>query len=210
MKKNLMFLGREENRQTFFARIAELLYAPSDWRYKLIEKAYETAKDAFRYKYRETGERYFEHLRRTALILIDILFVYRQPDAYILICAALLHDIVEDIKSWTVERVAKEFGEEVAVLVDWLTKRDSESYHRRFENAPREFFLIKMSDRLDNLLTIWGCSAEKILRKIEETKRYYIPFAELHLILARELHDAVAQAKKFAQAKIRQEERKTR
>jgi GTP diphosphokinase / guanosine-3',5'-bis(diphosphate) 3'-diphosphatase len=203
MEKSLMFLGKPENRKKFFRRIEDYLYPPSDWRYQLIEKAYSVAKDAFREKYRETGERYFEHLRRTALIQIELLFIYRQPKAYILIGAALLHDLVEDIKGWTIERVAREFCPEIAQLLDWLTKGDPEAYHRRFINAPRDFFLVKFPDRLDNLLTIWGCPVEKIWRKIEETEKYYLPYAELHNILAQELHEAVAQAKKFARAKMR-------
>jgi len=198
LKKRLSYFSKAENRESFFARIASL-YPESDNRYLLIKKAYNTAKDAFCGECRESGERYFEHLRCVALILIDTLYVYRHSDAYILICAALLHDIVEDIPSWTITRVREEFGEEVAELVDWLTKRNAKEYHERFINAPRNFFLVKLPDRLHNLLTIWSCPRAKILRKIEETEKYYLPFAEQHLILARELHEAVAQAKVYAQ-----------
>jgi len=201
VEKKLSFFSKSENRGSFFARIASL-YPGSDKRYRLIKKAYDIAKDAFREKYRESGERYFEHLRCVALILIDMLYVYRHLDAHILICAALLHDIVEDIPSWTIERVREEFGEEVAKLVDWLTKRNAKEYHERFIRAPRSFFLIKLADRLHNMLTIWSCPRAKILRKIEETEKYYLPFAEQHLILARELHEAVAQAKLYSKEKM--------
>jgi GTP pyrophosphokinase len=200
VEKKLSFFSQSENRGSFFARIGSL-YPESDKRYCLIKKAYDTAKDAFRKKYRESGERYFEHLRCVALIQIDMLYIYHHPDAYILNGAALLHDIVEDIPSWPIERVREEFGEKVAELVDWLTKRNEKEYHERFINAPRNFFLVKLPDRLHNMLTIWSCSREKILRKIEETEKYYLPFAEQHLILARELHEAVAQAKLYAQEK---------
>lgn len=208
LEKRLMFMGRPENRETFFQRIEEYLYPASDWRYKMIERAYNLAKKEFYKKFRETGERYFEHLRRTTLSVIVELYVYRQPHAHILICAALLHDLVEDIKDWTIERVAGEFCLEVAALVDWLTKRDAKSYHERFEFAPRDFFIIKIPDRRDNMKTIWACSLEKILRKIEETERYYIPYAEKHNILVRELREAVEQAKKYAKAKMLGERRK--
>ncbi|MDD5165418.1 MAG: hypothetical protein PHG25_02690 [Candidatus Pacebacteria bacterium] len=68
------FLTAAENRESFFRRIAQI-YPPSDHRYKLIEKAYNDAKDAFRYMRREGGERYFEHIRAVMLILIDYLRV---------------------------------------------------------------------------------------------------------------------------------------
>lgn len=191
------FLRAAENRESFFKRIA-LSYPSLDPRYKAIERAYNTAKDAFREVKREGGERYFEHLRAVTLILIDHL---RVKD-YELIIAALLHDIVEDIPSWTVERVREEFGERVALLVQYLTKPGEKEYptkeeqeyvyHRRFHTAPRDFFLIKLADRLHNLLTLAVCSVEKQKRKIEETRRYYLPHAEMHFILVHEIEDAIA------------------
>ena len=196
MKKRLAFLSAAENRKSFFKRIA-FCYPSSDYRYKAIERAYNCAKDAFRGISREGGPRYFEHIRAVALILI----VYLRVTDYRIIIAALLHDIVEDIPSWTIERVRNEFGDEVAVLVDFLTKpalkdfvseqeRD-EVYHSRFRFAPREFFLLKLSDRLHNLLTLDACSKEKQLRKIEETRRHYLPYAETHLILLHEIEEAI-------------------
>lgn len=188
-------LKEAENRETFFRRIASFL-PPMDPRYKLIEKAYNAAKDAFRDKEREEGGRYFEHLRATALILID----YLRVRDYILIIVALLHDIVEDNPSWTIERVRLEFGDEVALLLDYCSKPSENDYskeeglrvyHARFEYAPRNFFLIKLSDRLHNMLTIWKCTPEKITRKIEETRRHYLPYAEKHVILIHELEEAI-------------------
>lgn len=191
MIPEMKFLRAAENRTTFFARINRL-FAQSDWRYRLIKKAYDLAKDEFRHIYRENGERYFEHLRRVTIIGIDYLYITKWQ----IIVACLLHDIVEDIPSWTIERVRLEFGDEVAVLVDWMTKIDKDVYHERFVNAPREFFLIKMADRLDNLLTLWDCSREKVARKIAETEKYYLPFARQHLILAHEIERALDNLKK--------------
>lgn len=108
-----------ENRETFFRRI-ERFFPTLDPRYKAIERAYNDAKTAFHEKYREGGERYFEHIRAVALILIDHLRVKNHT----LIIAALLHDIVEDCPEWTIPRVSIEYGEEVALLVEWLTKPD--------------------------------------------------------------------------------------
>jgi GTP diphosphokinase / guanosine-3',5'-bis(diphosphate) 3'-diphosphatase len=194
MEKNnsrLSFLSIAENRDTFFQRIGRF-FPVSDARYQLIDRAYNTAKDAFRDIPRESGERYFEHLRRVALIQIDYLFICDHHK----IAAGLLHDIVEDIPSWTIDRVRQEFGSEVAFLVDWMTKTDKKSYHERFAWAPRNFFLLKFPDRWDNLLTLWDCPVEKIERKIAETKQYYIPCARRELILAHELEDALADLEK--------------
>lgn len=179
-----------ESRTTFFSRIARL-YPETDPRYKLIEKAYSTAKDAFREVKRESGERYFEHLRAVTIILIDIL---RIKD-YRMICAGILHDIVEDIPSWTVARIALEFDEDIAGMVDWLTKVD-DHYHCRLARAPRRVKIIKLADRFHNLTTMWACSKEKIKRKVEETKRWYLPIAEDEIILIHEIERAIAKLEK--------------
>lgn len=194
------FLVSAENRESFFRRIRRFL-PERDPRYQLIRRAYGVAKDAFRHIHRERGERYFEHLRAVALILIDHLRVRDHT----LIIAALLHDIVEDVEHWTIARVDAEFGSEVALLVEWLTKPNKKEYpckeerdrvyHDRFRFAPRKFFFIKLADRLHNLLTLDGCSAEKRLRKIEETRREYLPYAERELILLHELEAALEEAR---------------
>lgn len=195
MISQMTFLSAAENRKSFFRRVA-LYYPTLDPRYNLIEKAYQDAKDAFRGKFRDDGEtRYFEHIRAVALILLDYLRIRDHE----LIIAALLHDIVEDNESWTIERVRLEYGEHIALLVEYLTKPSREdfpgvgeverAYHSRFESAPREFFLIKLADRFHNVYTIWTWSEEKRRRKIEETRRYYMPHAERHLILFHELEE---------------------
>ena len=191
------FLTGAENRASFFKRVS-IYYPTLDPRYKLIEKAYNDAKDAFRGILRDDGEtRYFEHIRAVALILLD----YLRTRDFEIIIAALLHDIVEDKDEWTIERVKNEYGERVALLVEYLSKpskeeypnpRERESiYHSRFESAPREFFLIKLADRFHNMSTLWTCTEEKRKRKVEETRRYYMPQAEKHLILLHELEEVL-------------------
>jgi len=197
--KGMSFLTAAENRESFFKRIA-LFLPEQDPRYKEILKAYNDAKDAFRKKYRDDGiTRYFEHLRAVSLILID----YLRVRDYKIIIAALLHDIVEDCPEWTLKRVEEEYGQEVALLLAFLTKppeanfatkeQRDDMYHMRFRQAPRNFFLIKLSDRLHNLLTLYSCSNQKRLRKIEETRLHYLPYAEEHLILLHELEEAIEQ-----------------
>lgn len=72
LEKVRAILVQQENRASFFRRVA--VYFPTlDWRYRLIEKAYNDAKDAFRGKYRDNGEeRYFEHIRSVTLILDEL------------------------------------------------------------------------------------------------------------------------------------------
>ncbi len=197
MLRGMEFLTAAENRESFFKRIS-YFFPALDPRYKEIERAYNTVKDAFRGKYRDDGKtRYFEHIRAVVLILIDYLRVKNHH----VIIAGLLHDIVEDTPSWTIDRVRLEFGEEVALLVEYMTKPEKTTaskkerdaiYHFRFRSAPREFFLIKLADRLHNVLTLWNCTLEKRRRKIEETRMHYLPYAEEHMILYHELEQALS------------------
>lgn len=197
MLKKMKFLKAAENRETFFHRI-ELLYPKYSSEYKLIEKAYNDAKEAFRGIYRDGGERYFEHLRAVALIIIE----YLRIKDHEVIVAALLHDIVEDKDEWTIDRVAREYGERVAMLVGWATKFPKEkfsskeerniSFNRRLENAHRDSLIIKLADRFHNLFTLWSCAKNKIIRKIEETVKYYLPLAEKEIILIHEIEWAIS------------------
>lgn len=199
--KRLSFLQQAENREKFFARIA-MLFPTLDPQYRTIEKAYNASKDAFRDKSRETGERYFEHLRAVALILL----VHLRVKDHELIVAAFLHDIVEDCPSWTTSRVQAEFGYDVALLVEWVTKPPTSKlcpkdirnsiYNEHLLSSPRNVAMLKLADRLHNMITIGGCPKNKILRKVEETKRYYFPLAEKHCVLIHELEDAIARAEK--------------
>lgn len=187
LRKVMRILKAAENRETFFRRVIKF-YPASDWRYKLIEKAYNDAKDAFRKKKRDSGERYFEHLRAVTLIVMDYLMI----SDYIIICAALLHDIIEDCPEWTYERVRKEYGEDIAHWVDWMTK----PYYKKLQNAPRIFFIIKLADRLHNMITIWSCAPKKIQRKIIETEQLYLSYAAKEIVLYHEILEAVNIAKK--------------
>ena len=128
LEKIKALLKGAKNRETFFRKIASF-FAPMDPKYKAIENAYDYAKDAFRDVERENGDRYFEHLRAVTIILIDYL---RVRDHEVII-SALLHDIVEDIPSWTLERVRAEFGDRVALLVDYLSKPSVRDYPSKKE-----------------------------------------------------------------------------
>ena len=195
-RERMPFLTGAEDRVKFFKRIAKFL-PELDPRYEAIKKAYDTAKDAFREIQRDSGQRYFEHLRAVALILLE----YLEIRDHEIIIAALLHDIVEDKQEWTAQRVHNEFGDRVALLVSYLSqpedrefgsRKDAERvYYARFEFAPREFFLIKLSDRLHNLLTLGARSRKKQIAKIEETERHYMRYARKQLILLPELREVL-------------------
>ncbi len=186
-------------RETFF-RLVDQRFPRGSSEYQMIERAYSTAKDAFRPLQREGGERYFEHLRSVALILMVHM---RVRDANV-IAAALLHDIVEDIQGWSQDRVAVEFNRSVAQLVWWVTKPElcifngdkeerNRAYHQNLNRAPREALMIKLADRLHNLITIWDVDAEKQRRKVRETQDFYLSLAEKEILLIHEIEQALVE-----------------
>ena len=195
MLKQLAFLEGAENRESFFRRV-HTFARPYQRDALLIAKAYQEAKDTFRGTHRQQGERYFEHCRAAALILMDILGM---TDAEA-IAAALLHDIIEDCRrTWWRSRVEHEFGPVVAFLVDAVTMpegdfpdRDSRiaAFHEQILAATAidvRVIKIKLADRLHNLVTCDALSREKQLRMVEETEKLYIPYAKQYDILFKEL-----------------------
>lgn len=175
-----------ENRASFFGRIARF-HLVGGIEYQQIEKAYDSAKEAFRLRMRENGERYFEHARATALILIDELGI-TGSDA---LCTALLHDVIEENSEWTVERIEREFSTRIAQNVAIFTKPESTDplygfYHMRFWFVHRTLASIKLADRLHNMRTQGACSLLKQLRKSEENRVQYLPIARFHGVLVQE------------------------
>lgn len=181
----------------FMAHVAKI-YSPLDPRYLFVKRVYNVGKDACRNEEdRQSGERKFEHWRMVGLFMM----VYLRITYYIKICAGVLHDLPEDIRQWPIERVIREFGMEIAVLLDQLNNMSMpeglskterlDIYHRRASLLGRDFWEIKLCDRLHNLMTLGDCPIEKIERKVEETERYYIPYAEKFGILLQELEAAL-------------------
>ena len=190
-------IQNHKDRESFMSIVLRY-YPPDDERFKRIEKAYHIAKNEFRDKRRDDGERYFEHLRSVALILMVYLRI-RDTDVII---AALLHDIVEDIPGWNYDRVRDIFGTNVATLIWYVTKPKVEEfggdkrerdrrYHENFLHAPRKAIIIKLADRLHNLLTLWNGDPEKRKRKIQETQDFYLALAERECVLIHEIEDAL-------------------
>ncbi len=210
MQKQLALLGMSENRDAFFRRIHRFILPHHDGD-TLIGNAYKAAKKAHKGIQRARGERYFEHCRAVALILIDIFGI---QDAE-LIAAALMHDTIEDC-DWTRERIALEFGESVASLVDGVSmpegefpSRESrlEAYHQKFMAAaaidPR-VILLKIADRMHNLLTCEALARDKQLRMIEETEAVYLPLAKDYRVLYTKLSQVVRMRRKTLRAYTRE------
>jgi len=150
---------------------------------KLIMKAYEYAKGNHGEQLRKSGEPYIIHPLNVAYILADL----ELDDATI--CAALLHDVVEDTDK-THEDVINEFGTEVAEMVDGVTKLSKLNYvtveEEQVENYRKMFLamgkdirviMIKLADRLHNMKTLKFLSRDRQIANAKETMDLYAPLA---------------------------------
>lgn len=147
----------------------------------IIERAYAVAERAHEGQKRQSGEPYITHPLAVAQILADLGL---GPKA---IAAALLHDTVEDT-AYRLDELTVEFGDEVAMLVDGVTKLDkvkygdsaqAETVRKMIVAMSRDIrvLLIKLADRLHNART-WGfVPPEKAQRKATETLEIYAPLA---------------------------------
>jgi len=166
-----------ENKEAFFARLEPRL-APSDL--ARVRGAYYLAKYGHRAQVRkeldEDGSplRYFEHIRRVALILMDEAGCF-DPD---MVIAALLHDALEDTDDIDALVVEQFFGATVARRVKLLTKEPKEGYVERLWTADDETVLLKLCDRLDNLRSLLGCDIAFQAKIIKETRELYVPLFE--------------------------------
>jgi guanosine-3',5'-bis(diphosphate) 3'-pyrophosphohydrolase len=162
---------------------SELLQINPNINVELIEKAYKKAKEYHEGQLRESGEPYLVHPVEVAKILAEL-----GMDENTLV-AGLLHDTVEDT-DYSQEALIKDFGEEVALLVDGVTKLKSLVYEskeeRQAENLRKMFLamskdirvlIIKLADRLHNLRTINYMSEDQIKEKCRETLEIYAPLA---------------------------------
>ena len=164
-----------ENREAFFNRLSPIL-APSDL--LNVEVAYALAKHAHRHQTRMELDseshpiRYFEHLRSTALILIDELKIHDPK----MIVACLMHDSLEDTNDIHDRMLECLFGSEVAVMVKLLTKAPKEGYYERLYNHGNwKTWMVKGCDRLSNLRTMKDCTAEFQLKQKIETGSVILP-----------------------------------
>ena len=166
-------------------------YVPED-KLDTIADAYLFAESAHEGQVRKSGEPFIVHPVETALLLADLKL---DADA---LTAALLHDVVEDNDSIKIADVKRQFGEEVARLVDGVTKLTNaeldtdnrasgpQDRHAQAETIRKMLMamaedirvvLIKLADRLHNMRTISYLDPEKRIAKAQETLDIYAPLA---------------------------------
>ena len=172
----------EELYQDLITRVRR--YHPSD-DISLIERAYKVANDAHKDQARKSGEPYIIHPLCVAIILADL-----EMDKET-IAAGLLHDVVEDT-IMTTDQIRAEFGDDVALLVDGVTKLGQLQYQGdkldlQAENMRKMFLamakdirviIIKLADRLHNMRTLKHMTPEKQQEKARETMDIYAPIAQ--------------------------------
>ncbi|PWM67516.1 MAG: (p)ppGpp synthetase [Eubacteriales Family XIII. Incertae Sedis bacterium] len=169
-----------ESKQEFLKGLQEI--NPS-YDIELIEKAYDLAGKMHQGQLRKSGEPYLIHPVAVAKILAEL----GMDDQAIV--AGLLHDVVEDT-GYTTEQLREDFGDDIELLVDGVTKLGSLKYEskeeRQAENLRKMFLamskdirvlIIKLADRLHNLRTINYMTQDKIQEKCKETLEIYAPLA---------------------------------
>ena len=175
------FTSPEELYQDLIATIRR--YHPSDDT-AMVEKSYKVALDAHKDQKRKSGEPYIIHPICVSIILADL-----EMDKETIV-AGLLHDVVEDT-ILTEEELSREFGSEVALLVDGVTKLDQLSWSMdkveiQAENLRKMFLamakdirviIIKLADRLHNMRTLKYMKPEKQREIATETMEIYAPIA---------------------------------
>ncbi|MCR4739851.1 MAG: bifunctional (p)ppGpp synthetase/guanosine-3',5'-bis(diphosphate) 3'-pyrophosphohydrolase [Lachnospiraceae bacterium] len=159
-------------------------YHPSD-DISMIEKAYRVASEAHKDQYRRSGEHYIVHPLCVAIILADM-----QLDKESIV-AGLLHDVVEDT-IMTADALEKEFGSDVALIVDGVTKLERLKYNEdklefQAENLRKMFLamakdirviMVKLADRLHNMRTLQYMPENKQQEIARETMDIYAPLAQ--------------------------------
>lgn len=174
-KKQVAFEECMENVKTYIKRPENI---------ELIQKAYDFAYEHHKGQFRKSGEPYVIHVIQVANTLAEM---HCGPKT---IAAGLLHDTVEDCEGVTTETITELFGEEIATLVDAVTKigaikfKDEEEYlasnHRKLFIAMAKdirVILIKLADRLHNMRTLQYMRPEKQKKIARETLSVYAPIA---------------------------------
>jgi len=163
-------------------KIIRSMASPTTEDITFVKKTFAFAKRAHEGHLRHSGEPYFKHLSETAIILAEL------GARSVTIAAGLLHDTVEDVGVKR-EEIVKEFGEEVAFLVEGVTKlghlkykgvnRHNESLRKLFVAMSEDIrvLLIKLADRLHNMRTLSSVPKDKQKRIASETLEIYAPIA---------------------------------
>ncbi len=169
--------------QDFNELLKAMEESPVKYDTEKIKRAYELAYSAHKEQKRKSGTPYITHPVAVAGIVVSMQL---DTDS---VCAALLHDVVEDT-SCTTETIKENFGDQVALLVDGVTKLDKISFNSKEEREMinlRKMFLamtsdirvimIKFADRLHNMSTLISMPEDKQREKARETLNIFAPLA---------------------------------
>ncbi len=179
--------NKENERQEIlrqYKRLIEVWYTRKNTQDKwLVRKAFRIAADAHKDMRRKSGEPFILHPIAVAIIAANEIGLGKTS-----IISALLHDTVEDT-DMTIEGIKGVFGEDVAKIIDGLTKIDEISIASSTAQAETikkilislsddvRVILIKLADRLHNMRTLDSMPLEKQLRVVSETQYIYAPLA---------------------------------
>ena len=152
-----------------------------------LDRAIEFTKQVHAHQTRHSGEPYYTHPESVAIMLANM-----GMDSHTIL-AGLMHDVIEDGKDITYEKLASMFGQDIAGMVDGVTKLtktgknemisrediQAESFRKMFLAIANDIrvVIIKLNDRLHNMRTLQYCSEEKQIRKARETLDIYAPLA---------------------------------
>jgi GTP pyrophosphokinase len=183
MADQVLTAASERHRELLDELLEEVAAYNPDVDRDLLERAFAFASDAHEGQQRRSGEDFILHPLGVAKILAEL----GRDDATL--AAALIHDVVEDTPA-TIEEVRADFGEEVATLVEGVTKltriqfqsreqAQAENYRKMVMAMAEDYrvILIKLADRLHNMRTIEYLGKQKQLQKARETLEVYAPLA---------------------------------
>ena len=173
-----LFLDQNQSPSQFLERRLATLFGINSKSIKALDLVREEMCVQKGFK-RDNGTDYYNHCVDVANTLIS--FEIKDEDV---ICAALLHDIIEDVEGYRRVTIAKMFNDNVARLVMLVTKKEGVDYKQ--PEAIKEYLkdiatdmnaaAIKTADRMHNMMTLEEKTFEARHRKAMETKTYYLPF----------------------------------
>ena len=178
-KKNLwQFIDQKQSSSQHLEMELSTLYGTNSMAIKAFDLVREEmcSKKGFK---RDNGTDYYTHCVDVANTLIS--FEIKDEDV---VCAALLHDIIEDVKGYSEITIAKMFNPNVARLVMLVTKKEGVNYKqteaiRRYLQtiaADMNAAAIKTADRMHNMMTLEEKTFDARYRKAMETETFYLPF----------------------------------
>ncbi len=171
----------------FESNINRYKYPKSE--YHLMHKALDFARLAHNGHSRDSGQPYIHHPIRVANILMDELKLTSSEA----VCAAMLHDVIEDA-GITIKELKNNFNDVIAANVKTLSKdpkavQPDKAYRHKILQASPEVKLIKLCDRLDNMRSLrFSINQTRMRKYIRDTEKFYLPLAqECHAYLFHEI-----------------------